>query len=476
VVTKHDGSERKHVLQLPANKIHFIGIGGAGMSAIAWVLLKKGYEISGSDLAENVLTQRLRNHGARISIGHHPDNIPQGALVVVSSAIKATNAELAHAQQCSLPIWHRARMLSELMNDGTSVAICGTHGKTTTTSMVSLLLESGGLDPTILIGGEVNDIGGNAKLGKGKYVVAEADESDGSFLSLRPNYAIITNIEPDHLDFYASFDKILEAFASFLNQLKDGGVAILCVDDPGIQKLLPRLRVPTVLYSLEQPSTELYAGEISLSPYGSRFTLWKDGKACGEVRLSVPGRHNVSNALASIGLAMLLGVKFEDAQTHIPHFKGVLRRFQVKGLSGGVSIIDDYAHHPTEVMATIRAALSLKEEQKGRIFAVFQPHRYTRTKHLAREFGPAFADADVVVITDVYSAGEPAIEGISGKTIYESIAQAGHPRVSYVQSAADICDHLIPMLKPCDIFLTLGAGDIWKVGEQLLAKLSSNQA
>ncbi len=463
-------------MPLLANKIHFIGVGGAGMSAIAWVLLKKGYDISGSDLAENAMTQRLRSHGARISIGHHPSNIPEGAMVVISSAIKANNAELCHARELGLPIWHRARMLGELMNEGTSVAICGTHGKTTTTSMVSLLLETGGLEPTILIGGEVNDIGGNAKLGTGKYVVAEADESDGSFLSLRPNYTIITNVESDHLDFYGNFEEILKAFAIFLNQLKDGGIAILCADNLGIQKLLPRLKVRTLLYSLEQPSAALYASDITLSPYGSQFTLFKDGKPYGQVQLSVPGRHNVGNAVAAIGLAMLLGVGFDDAKNCIPQFKGVLRRFQLKGVSGGISIIDDYAHHPTEVMATICAATSLKKEQKGRIFAVFQPHRYSRTKHLAQEFGPAFVEADFAVITDVYSAGEPPIEGISGKTIHESVVQAGHPHALYVQSAADICEYVMPLLKPGDIFLTLGAGDIWKVGEQLLSNLSPKQA
>jgi UDP-N-acetylmuramate--alanine ligase len=454
-----------------SKRMHFVGIGGAGMSAIAWVLLKKGFQISGSDLGENPMIRRLREHGARVIYGHAEENIADADVLVVSSAIHPDNPELVAARKQAMPIMHRAEVLSEIINPGFGITICGTHGKTTTTSMSALLLERAGYDPTILIGGEVNDIGGNAKLGASDYVVAEADESDGSFLHFHPQCAIVTNIEPEHLDYYHDFETILSTFQKFLSQVKPGGIAILCLDDMGVRSLIPSVSAKVLTYSLRDRNASLFADEITMDPSGSSFRLIRDAEPLGVIHLAVTGRHNVYNALAAIGLGLSLGINLEQIQEAMSLFRGAKRRFEIKGVSHGITVVDDYAHHPSEVIAAINIAGLRKKEGNCRIIAVFQPHRFTRTLHLGRAFGTAFSLADRVIVTDVYAAGEQPIQNVSGEIIFDSIVQSGHPNALYVPSKDDVCERVLEALERGDIVLTLGAGDIWKVGEEVLRRL-----
>jgi UDP-N-acetylmuramate--alanine ligase len=454
-----------------AKRMHFVGIGGAGMSAIAWVLLKQGFQISGSDLGENTMIHRLRKHGARIFFGHVEENVAEADILVVSSAIRHDNPELVAARDRGMPIMHRAEVLAEILNTGYGIAICGTHGKTTTTSMTALLLERAGLDPTILIGGEVNDIGGNAKLGSSHYVVAEADESDGSFLHFHPQCAIVTNIEAEHLDYYRDFEAILATFQQFLSQIKPGGTAILCQDDMGVRMLIPSVSATVLTYSLRDRNATLFAADVVLQSASSTFRVLYKGEPFGEIQLGVPGQHNVYNALAAIGVGVSLGIPLEPIQEAMSLFRGAKRRFETKGIAHGVTVVDDYAHHPSEVVAAINIAALRKREKSGRIIAIFQPHRYTRTLHLGKAFGAAFSTADVVIVTDVYSAGEEPIQGVSGRIVYESVSQSGHPNVTYIQSKDEICERVLEELERGDLLVTLGAGDIWKVGEEVLRRL-----
>ncbi|MCX6999126.1 MAG: UDP-N-acetylmuramate--L-alanine ligase [Candidatus Sumerlaeota bacterium] len=461
---------------LPIKRIHFIGIGGVGMSAIAWVLLKKGIPVSGSDVQPNSLTARLEQIGAKIRFGHSPDNVKDAGLVVISSAIREDNPELVHARSLKIPIWHRSRMLADILAEGDGITIAGTHGKTTTTSMVSLMLEKAGLDPTILIGGDLPELGGNAKLGGGKYIVAEADESDGTFLLYHPRYTIITNVEPDHLDYYRMPENVRKAFQKFLLGLPADGYAILCADDIGLRSILNiNLSCNAVFYSTRFINADFYAGDITLSPGGSNFILYKQKEAMGEMYLSIPGHHNIQNALAAVALGHTLGVPLNIIKDALEGFHGVKRRFQVKGIYEGVTVIDDYAHHPTEVSATLASAIALRESKKGRIIVVFQPHRYTRTQDFHAQFAQSFDTADIVVITEVYSAGEKPISGVSGKLIYDGLVKRSHPNVLYVPDMDDICDKLLSIIVPGDIVFTMGAGNISKVGERLLQRLTLKQ-
>jgi len=461
---------------LPIKRIHFIGIGGVGMSAIAWVLLKKGIPVSGSDVQPNSLTARLEEIGAKIRFGHSPDNVKDAGLVVISSAIREDNPELVHARSLKIPIWHRSRMLADILAEGDGITIAGTHGKTTTTSMVSLMLEKAGLDPTILIGGDLPELGGNAKLGGGKYIVAEADESDGTFLLYHPRYTIITNVESDHLDYYRMPENVRKAFQKFLLGLPADGYAILCADDIGLRSILNiNLSCNAVFYSTRFINADFYAGDITLSPGGSTFILYKQKEAMGEMYLSVPGHHNIQNALAAVALGHTLGVPLNIIKDALEGFHGVKRRFQVKGIYEGVTVIDDYAHHPTEVSTTLASAIALRESKKGRIIVVFQPHRYTRTQDFHAQFAQSFDTADIVVITEVYSAGEKPISGVSGKLIYDGLVKRSHPNVLYVPDMDDICDKLLSIIVPGDIIFTMGAGNISKVGEKLLQRLTLKQ-
>ncbi|MFC1601576.1 UDP-N-acetylmuramate--L-alanine ligase [Candidatus Sumerlaeota bacterium] len=452
--------------------LHFIGIGGAGMSGIAWVLLKSGYQISGSDMAENRLTQRLRDNGANVHIGHHADNLPDSAAVVISTAIQPDNPELLAAQQRDLHICHRSDALDEIMRQGLSIAVAGTHGKTTTTSMMVLAAIACGLDPTVLIGGELNDIGGNAKAGNSNLIIAEADESDGSFLRYEPHYSIVTNVEPDHLDYYGSEQAMIDAFRKYLNQTRPDGCAILCLDDERLRGFLPQLEVPLRTYGLTSDQANFFANDLQSDKTGVSYSLIIDGKQHGRVNLRVQGAFNVANSLAVLAVCEELGADRQRAIGALEDFRGVVRRFQVKGRSHGITVIDDYAHHPTEVQVTLESAQSYcRAHDGGRVISVFQPHRYSRTQHLGEQFGPAFTDAQEVVITDVYAAGEPPLAGISGQLVYDSIVRAGHPNVNYVPAKEQVIDFLADHLDDGDMVLTLGAGDIWQVGEDLLERL-----
>ncbi|HRR98924.1 MAG TPA: UDP-N-acetylmuramate--L-alanine ligase [Candidatus Sumerlaeia bacterium] len=461
---------------LPLKRIHFIGIGGVGMSAVAWVILKKRIPISGSDVQPNIQTARLEKEGVPVYYGHSPENVKDAGLIVVSSAIHEDNPELVQARNLKIPIWHRSDMLEEILSEGESITVAGTHGKTSTASMAALVLERAGLDPTFIIGGDLNELGGNARLGAGKYIVAEADESDGTFLSYHPQYAIVTNVEPDHLDFYKTADNVKNAFQKHLSNVCDKGCAILCADDPGLLSILEKdLKCQVLFYSARFMTADFFAGEINLHANGSAFTVFKERQELGQVRLSVPGRHNIINALSVIALGDKLGLSLEQMTPALREFKGAKRRFQLKGTYDGITVIDDYAHHPTEVATTLASAIALRESKKGRIIAIFQPHRYTRTRDFHNEFAGAFKDADVVIITDIYPAGEKPISGVSGRMIYDGLVRNNHPNPIYVSNMDDICNTLISLIVPGDVIFTMGAGNIWKVGDRLLQRLTLAQ-
>lgn len=453
--------------------IHFVGIGGSGMSAIASVLLGRGFAVSGSDQSDNRTTRNLARGGARIFLGHAAENIEGADLIVVSSAIRPDNPERAAAERSGKPIWHRASALSAIMRQGLSIAVSGTHGKTTTTTMTGLALLDAGMDPTVLVGAEVNEFGGNALTGKGVWTVAEADESDGSFLGMDPDRIIITNIEAEHLDYYRDLDHVIETFGAFLGRLRPGGKAIVCLDSPPIADLIRRTGVPCITYALHNPEADLVAERIERMTGGARmsFDAVLKGKRLGRVRLQLAGDHNVSNALAVIAVAMDIGCSFESVAASLERCEGARRRFEFKGSASGVRVFDDYAHHPTEVRATLHAARSCGDIRNGgRLVAIFQPHRYTRTARLAREFGAAFDKADLTVVTKVYAAGETVINGVSGQNIVESVIAKGQPNVHYIPAEQDLQNFLDAELRDGDLLLTLGAGDVWRTGETFLSR------
>lgn len=446
-------------------RYHFIGIGGAGMSGIARVLIAMGQQVSGSDLKESRNTMRLCELGAEIFIGHSSQSVNGAEIVVVSSAIPDSNCELRAAQERNVPVLVRAEMLAQLARGKLAIAVAGTHGKTTTTSMISLLLEQNNLDPTFLIGGELNDIGSNAKYGRGKYFVAEADESDGSFLFLEPKIVVITNIEADHLDYYGSYDRIEETFRRFTRRLSEDGLAIVCGDFDNIKKVVTDAGRRYTTYGTSRDS-DLTAEDINLTSFGSSFTVSGKGRKLGKVVLRVPGMHNVYNALAAVSLGLHLEISFGNIAAALERFGGVQRRFQLMGSCDGITLIDDYAHHPTEVRVTLEAA---RVGDWNRIIGVFQPHRYSRTKYLHREFAHAFDNADVIVLTDIYGAGEEPVPGVTGKLLVDAVLQGNsHKQVVYLPKKSDIRDFLLTSAKPGDLILTMGAGDIWTAGEEFL--------
>jgi len=447
--------------------VHFVGIGGTGMSGIAKVMRELGYVVSGSDLNSTEVTRRLMDMGVRIHEGHSAENIAGADTVVVSSAVQASNAEVRAAQAAGVRLLHRAEMLAAIMRLQRGIAVAGSHGKTTTTSMISLLLEKNGRDPTVVVGGELNDIGGNAKLGKGEYLVAEADESDGSFLKLGPQIVVVTNIENDHLDYYGSVENIVGAFEQFISHIPEHGMAVLCRDDASVRRIIDTLRKPYCTYGLDGPA-DYTARNIRWRPLGSTFEVLYRGEALGSLELSVPGIHNVKNALAAAAVGRLTGLSFAEIRSALASFRGVHRRFQLMGEVGGIRVFDDYAHHPTEIKATLNAA---KLEAAERIVAIFQPHRYTRTKFLREEFGTAFGAADVLVITSIYSAGESPIEGVSAELIVEAARAAGQENLTFLPKLDSIVPYLMKTVRPGDLVLTLGAGNIWTVAEALAAAL-----
>jgi UDP-N-acetylmuramate--alanine ligase len=448
------------------HRIHLIGIGGAGMSGIAEVLLTMGYQVSGSDLKGGEVTDRLLRLGGRVCIGHHAVNVEGAQVVVYSTAVREDNPELVAARAAGIPVIGRAEMLAELMRMKYGVAVGGSHGKTTTTSMIAAVLARGGLDPTIVVGGRLHALGTNARLGHGAFLVAEADESDGSFLRLAPAVAVITNVDREHLDHYADLDAIRQAFVYFANRVPFYGVTVLCADDPQVREILPRVTKRTLLYGTRE-ECDVRATDVDLRPHGSRFQVHAFGRDRGPVELKLPGRHNVLNALAAVAVGLELQVGFGQIAESLAAFVGVGRRFETRGEAAGVRVVDDYGHHPTEIAATLAAARGLA----SRVLVLFQPHRYTRTAALAKEFGGAFGDADHVWVLDVYAAGENPIPGVTGETLVESAHRQGARHVRYAGDPAEAVLAVAHEARPGDVVITLGAGDVWKLGDQVLEHL-----
>jgi len=452
--------------------VHFIGIGGSGMSGIAGIMLGLGYRVTGSDLKPSAVTERLEALGVTCYTGHAEENLGEADMVVASTAIPPTNVELVEARERELPVIHRGEMLAWLMRRQKGIAIAGAHGKTTTTSMTALVLEKNGLEPTIVIGGELTDIGGNAKLGGGEYLVAEADESDGSFLKLDPLIEVITNIEDDHLDYYKSVENIVAAFRQFMAKVPEGGLAVVCFDDPKIRELLAEYSRPYQTYALDHPEADYTMQNIRLNGQITAGDVYYRSAFLGCLELSVPGRHNLSNALAVVAVGRFIGLSFEGIAAALKNFRGAGRRFQITGEVNGIKVIDDYAHHPSEIKATLKAA---KQVKTGRVVGVFQPHRYTRTSILGERFGEAFNDADVIIISDIYSAGERPIEGVSAKMIVSAIEKHEGREVIYLPTRQEIVDYLERTARPGDMILTMGAGDIWSAGVELVNRLKESQ-
>ncbi len=449
-------------------QIHFVGIGGSGMSGIAEILVNLGYRVTGSDQRRNDAVERLATLGAKVFIGHRAEHVEGAHVVVYSSAVSRDNVEVQAARQRQIPTIARAEMLAELMRLKYGIAVAGTHGKTTTTSMIGAVLAEGRFDPTIVVGGRVSSLGSNARLGQGDYLVAEADESDGSFLKLAPTIAVVTTVDAEHLDHYGTLDAIRDAFVAFVNKVPFYGSAVLCLDQPNIQLLIPRLEKRIITYGLES-AADLVARRPHLQGMTSRFEVVQRGAILGECRLQIPGRHNVLNALATIGVALDLEIPFATIQRALEGFSGVQRRFQILGRARGVTVVDDYGHHPAEIHATLAAA---KAGFDCRIVTVFQPHRYTRTLHLRQEFLTAFNQADALVVMDIYAAGEPAIPGVSAEDLAEGIRSHGHRDVTYLGSdRARIVQHLADTVRSGDLVITLGAGDVSQLGSELLKYL-----
>ena len=442
------------------------------MSGIAEVLLTLGYKVTGSDAAYSDTIRRLEELGGTIFIGHEESHVEGAQVVVVSSAVSITNPEVRAARAKVIPVIPRAEMLAELMRLKYGIAIAGAHGKTTTTSMVAAILAHAGLDPTFVVGGKVNALGTHARLGRSDLLIAEADESDGSFLRLFPSIVVVTNLDREHLDFYGSMERLQESFLEFMNKVPFYGLAILCADDEWLRGLFPRIIKRYHTYGLHDYSgvltPDLYATDIQANDRAVEFRAHFRGKKLGPFRLMIPGVHNVSNSLAAIAVALELDVPVDLIRTGLAAFSGVERRFHIRGEKEGIMVVDDYGHHPTEIKATLAAS---KAAWDRRVVAVFQPHRYTRTRDLADDFTKAFEQADVVFVTDIYAAGETPIPGISGELIAEKIRSSGHSAVHWVNGAPDLLDRVKETLREGDIVITLGAGDIWKIGEELLARL-----
>jgi len=446
--------------------VHFVGIGGIGMSGIAEILISQGFQVSGSDLHRSENTDHLESLGARIVLGHAPEHVHDAEVVVFSSAVDPrTNPETLEAERLKIPIIRRAEMLSEVSRLNYTLAIAGTHGKTTTTSMSGLVMMQAGMDPTVIVGGRLKGLGGsNARLGQGDWIALEADEYDRSFLQLLPTIAVITNVEADHLDIYSDLDDIKGAFVEFANKVPFYGTTCVCLDDPGVRSILPSIKKVVVTFGLS-PQCDVRAVDCAYHERSSSFTLTHHGTELGRITIGVPGEHNVRNALAACTVGLVCGVSFADLATALGNFTGVYRRFEFKGEVNDVLVVDDYAHHPTEIRSTLAAA---RKGWKRRIIAVFQPHTYTRTRDFYEEFATSFDDADVLLLTDVYPARETPIEGITGELIATAARAAGHRDVHYVAQKTDLAEALRALVQPGDMVMTLGAGDIWKVGLELL--------
>jgi UDP-N-acetylmuramate--alanine ligase len=457
-------------------RIHFVGVGGSGMSGIAELLANLGYTVSGSDMKATDVTHRLSSLGVRVYEGHDAANVGDADVVVVSSAVKPTNPEVIEAGARHIPVIPRAEMLAELMRLRHGIAIAGAHGKTTTTSMTALVLERAGLDPTAVIGGRLSAFGSNARLGRGQYMVAEADESDGSFLKLSPTFAVITNVDEEHLDHYQTFDRVLSAFVEFANKVPFYGAVIACADDPRLQSVVSRVARRVISYGLDSPSADLIGENPSLEAFASSCVVsWRphgrkgaERQHLGTLRLRVPGRHNLLNALAAVAVGLELSIPFDRIAAALGEFKGAERRFDILGEANGVMVVDDYGHHPTEIAAVLAAA---RAGMTRRVLVAFQPHRYTRTRHLLREFGRALTGADEIVLTDIYSAGEDPLPGVTIQALAHEITQGCNAPVHVVPALADIPAAVVRLSRPGDIVITLGAGSIGNVGPRILQLL-----
>ncbi|MEC8951980.1 MAG: UDP-N-acetylmuramate--L-alanine ligase [Acidobacteriota bacterium] len=458
-------------------RIHFVGIGGSGMCGIAELLANLGYVVSGSDLKRSAVTDQLVTLGVAVHIGHDPQLVSEADVVVVSSAVTDDNTEVAEARRRNISVIPRAEMLAELMRLRSGIAVAGSHGKTSTTSMIALVLEGGELDPTVVIGGRLNAFGSNARRGQGKYMVAEADESDRSFLRLTPEIAVITNVDHEHLEHYGTFEKLCDAFVEFGNAVPFYGSVVGCADDEGLRPLLCQMTRRVLRYGLdEKQPVDVLGSEVQLRPFGvsCEVRVRRAGKKLmellGPLHLQVPGQHNLQNALAAVCVGLEAGVTFERIADALADFRGVERRFQFRGEIGGVMVVDDYGHHPTEIQAVLTA---IRASLDRRVLVAFQPHRYTRTHQLTEEFGMVLATADEVVLTEVYGAGEAPIPGATAAAIAEAVQRAGQPAVHLVDSVDDVTEAVMQLVRPGDLVITLGAGSIGDVADQIVQQLQS---
>ena len=453
--------------------IHFVGIGGIGMSGIAELLLNLGHQVSGSDIQETEITRRLETLGATISYSHQPQQVAGADAVVVSSAIDSDNPEVAAANMdYHIPVIRRAEMLAELMRLKYAVLVAGAHGKTTTTSMVGTVMAEGGLDPTVIIGGRLNAWGTNAKLGQGDFVVAEADESDGTFLLYSPTISLVTNIDTEHLDFYKDLDEIKETFLEFINQVPFYGLNILCLEDENIQGLLPRIKKRMVTYGFSAQA-DFQARDLAFDGLNVSYRAFHRGQELGKVTLPIPGRHNALNSLAAVAVGHELEIPFSAICRGLQEMTGVQRRFQIKGEINGVTVIDDYGHHPTEIKAVLKTMASSFPGRRR--FVLFQPHRYTRTQALFEDFTTAFYQSDVLIVTEIYAASEPVIPGVHAEKLTTAIQKHGHGNVRYIPDHLALVPSLVEEVREGDVVLTLGAGNIWQTGEALLEKLKERK-
>ncbi|MFA5500169.1 MAG: UDP-N-acetylmuramate--L-alanine ligase [Candidatus Omnitrophota bacterium] len=456
---------------LEKKAMHFVGIGGIGMSSIALILLRMGYKISGSDIQANSLTEKLKELGATVFIGHSASNVcPDTEIAVYSSSINNSNPEICEAKKRGIPIVRRAEALAELLNNKKGIAVTGTHGKTTTTSLISVMLENCGLDPTAIIGGEVGQFGSNAKFGNGEFLVAEADESDGSFIYLKPFYSVITNIEMEHVDYYGTLEDSISAYAAFANNTKKTGKLFYNSGDENIKKMLKKFKGKSESFSLAKGS-DIYPHEIKMNGFRSSYLCAYKNELLGKVFLSIPGKHNILNSLAAIQVGLDMGLPFEKITQSIQDFTGTKRRFHLRADNGEIMLIDDYAHHPTEIRAVLEAC---KNWENKRLIVIFQPHRYSRTKFLADEFGRCFKGAHKLILTDIYAASEDPIEGISSKVIYDKVRVHG-PHDVVIMDKKEIAEHVMKLKKNGDMILILGAGDIKDVANELSEKLNKRQ-
>ncbi len=454
------------------HNIHFIGIGGAGMSALAHVLCERGFHVTGSDRNTGGVCEKLKALGAVVYQGHAAQQVQGADAVVISSAIHADNCELLAAKEQGIRVMHRSDVLAELINHADGVAVAGAHGKTSTSAMLSCIATESGIDPTVVIGGEVTSLGGNARSGNGRFVVAEADESDGSFLKFNPLYAVVTNIENDHMDHYGSEENIYKAFKQFLGNIRQGGAAVLCMDNEKLRRLAKETEARVISYGIDNEEADYVAKDVVYHTGGTDYKVYKNGSLFAEVQLIVPGRHNVLNSLGALACAVEMGIDTDSILSALKKFTGAHRRFETKGRVNGVWVVDDYAHHPTEIGVTLKAALQTRPQ---RLICVFQPHRYTRTQLLFDEFCACFKGCDKLIVTDIYAASEDPIEGVNSQKLAEGIKKVSGVDVEYVPSLAEIETYLAKTARSGDLVMTIGAGDVYKVGEALVTDLQRSK-